>query len=106
MVLYYRNMGNSPSKDDPLPRNSTNENSSSGVSSGGDLESDDSPALSRQRNKSSLPERGSQKSSSAIEIETKFSKSNNKFHRNNVQRYRSRSSNSSLHQGDGFDVEM
>lgn len=106
MVLYYRNMGNSPSKDDPLPRNSTNENSSSGVSSGGDLESDDSPALSRQRNKSSLPERGSQKSSSAIEIETKFSKSNNKFHRNNVQRSRSRSSNSSVHQGDGFDVEM
>lgn len=106
MVKYYRNMGNSPSKDDPLPRNSTNENSSSGVSSGGDLESDDSPALSRQRNKSSLPERSSQKSSSAIEIETKFSKTNNKFHRNNVHRSRSRSSNSSVHQGDAFDVEM
>lgn len=106
MVKYYRNMGNSPSKDDPLPRNSTNENSSSGVSSGGDLDSDDSPALSRQRNKSSLPERSSQKTSSAIEIETRFSKTNHKPHRNNIQRSRSRSSNSLVHQGDAFDVEM
>lgn len=99
-------MGNSPSKDDPLPRNST-ENSSTGVSSsGGEVDPDDSPALSRQRNPSSLSERANHRASSAIEIETKVSRTNSKFHRNEPTTAHSRSRKLSTNLSDDFEVEM
>lgn len=92
-------MGNSPSKDEPLPRTSTNNTSSSDISSpGGEQDPDDSPALSRPRNTSSFVGGSPQRTTPAIEIKRKVSKSNNKH------RLDGKKIPGSLN--DEFDVEM